>query len=91
MRNLGIAMVDGRAFFRSGWFDRVITVVRFERIQSASLSQSVFDRRARMATVSVDSAGTGKTSLQMPYMSREEAVDFHERLAQAAVATPFVW
>jgi putative membrane protein len=91
VRNLGAAVLDGRAFFRSGWFDRVTTVVRFERIQSARLSQTIFDRRTNMATVSVDSAGTGSGALQMPYLAREDAIDFHDNLSRAAVGTPFTW
>jgi putative membrane protein len=90
-RNLGAAIVDGRAFFRSGWFDRVTTVIRFERIQTASVSQNIFDRRTGMATVSVDSAGTGSSGLQMPYIRRDDAMLLHEQLARAAVGTPFTW
>jgi putative membrane protein len=91
VRNLGASMVDGRAFFRSGWLDRITTVVRFERIQSANFRQSFFDRRAGMATVSVDSAGAGTNALQMPYLPRDEALVFHERIARAAKAMPFTW
>ena len=91
VRNLGVALKDGRAFFRSGWFHHIVTVVRFERVQSTSFRESFFDRRTGMATVSVVSAGTGSGSLRMPLMRREEAVSVYGEIERSVSRTPFVW
>jgi putative membrane protein len=91
IRSLGAALVGDRVAFRSGWFHRVTTVVRFERIQSVALFQSLFDRRTDMAVVSVDTAGMGAGDLEMPYFPRAEAAALHAALARAAIRTPFTW
>ncbi|MES2523181.1 MAG: PH domain-containing protein [Gemmatimonadota bacterium] len=90
-RNLGFAMLGDRIAFRHGWLHQVITVARFERIQSSMFGQSFFDRRTGMASVSVDTAGLGATALTMPYLPREDALTLHGTLAGAAVRTPFTW
>jgi putative membrane protein len=91
IRNLGCAIVGDRIVFRSGWLHHVTTVAKFNRIQVASLEESPLDRRAGMATVSVDTAGLGSNALAMPYLARAEARELHATLAAAAVRTPFTW
>jgi putative membrane protein len=89
--NLGCAIVGDRVFFRSGWLHRVVSVARFERIQSALCLQSYFDRRTGMATVGVDTAGLGSNKLAMPYLPQATALEIQGRLAEAAIRTPFTW
>jgi putative membrane protein len=45
--------------FRSGVFTRKTSITFFEKIQGASVSQSPFDRRWGMGTLSVDTAAAG--------------------------------
>ena len=89
--NIGCAIVGDRVAFRSGWLHHVVSIARFERIQSAVCDQTPFDRRAGMASVGVDTAGMGQTGLSMPYLAEPVAVKLHAQLAQAAVQTPFTW
>jgi putative membrane protein len=63
--------------FRSGAWTRQISAVRCARIQVLRATQSPFDRRWRMATVAVDTAGAGAAehSISIPYQSTEQAMD----------------
>lgn len=90
-RQLGCAFVGDRVAFRSGWLHHVVSVARFERIQSAVFAQTLFDRRTRMARVGVDTAGMGQGELGMPYLPEAVALRLHARLTDAAVRTPFTW
>ncbi|HYW31251.1 MAG TPA: PH domain-containing protein [Gemmatimonas sp.] len=89
--HLGYARLGDRIAFRRGWLHRVVTVARFERIQSSQFTQSFFDRRTGMASVSVDTAGLGAGELTMPFLPREGALALHGTLAGAAARTPFTW
>ena len=72
VRHLGWAAGEGAVFFRSGWLWRELTVARFNKMQAVSLGESPFDRRARMASIRVDTAGAGNTShrVNIPYLAR---------------------
>jgi putative membrane protein len=79
--------------FRSGWWTRRASVVRFAKIQTVSLAQSPFDRRHDMARLAVDTAGAGKAGhrLHIPFLPQEQAASLHERLAQEAAQRNFRW
>lgn len=61
--------------YRSGIFNKKKSIAFCDRIQSASISQTPFDRRWNMATLSVDTAGSGpaKHSIEIPYLDQEVA------------------
>ncbi len=90
-RHLGCAIVGDRVAFRGGWLHHVVSVARFERIQSAVFAQTPFDRRTGMARVGVDTAGMGQGELSMPYLPEDVALRLHARLTDAAARTPFTW
>jgi putative membrane protein len=48
--------------FRTGWLTRRLTIVPRDRVQSLNVSESPFDRRRRMASLTVDTAGGGTRS-----------------------------
>ena len=79
--------------FRSGWWTRRVSIVRFAKIQTVSLAQSPFDRRHDMARLGVDTAGAGKVGhrLNIPFLPREVAVELHDRLATEAAKRSFRW
>jgi putative membrane protein len=91
--HLGWAVIDGAVLFRSGWIWRYLTVARFTKVQAVSMTQSPFDRRHRMASVRVDTAGAGDAShrVDIPYLSVEEANELFGQLATAAARTAFRW
>ena len=57
VKHLGWAVGDSAVLFRSGYLSREFTVARFNKIQAVTVAESPFDRRTRMASVRVDTAG----------------------------------
>jgi putative membrane protein len=84
---------DGAILFRSGYLWRHVTIARFTKIQAVTLSESPFDRRARMARVRVDTAGASDAShrVDVPYLARDTAARLFELLAGEAARTAFRW
>ena len=78
---------------RSGWIWRSVTLARANKIQSVSLHESPFDRRATMARVRVDTAGAGTAShrVNIPFLDRAGAAALADRLAAQAASTEFRW
>lgn len=93
VKHLGWAAGDQAVLFRSGWLWREVTVARFNKIQAVTLSESPFDRRARMASVRVDTAGAANAShrVDIPYLTRRTADELYRRLAGEAARTAFRW
>ena len=78
---------------RSGWLWRQATIARVNKIQSITLAESPFDRRAAMARVRVDTAGAGPLShrVDIPYLDRDVAGRLAARLATQAASSAFRW
>jgi putative membrane protein len=93
VKHLGWAVSDQAVLFRSGYLSRELTVARFNKIQAVTLGESLFDRRARMASVRVDTAGAADAShrVAIPYLARQTADDLYHRLAGEAARTAFKW
>jgi putative membrane protein len=92
-RHLGWSVIDGGVLFRTGWIWRHLTVARFSKVQAVTMTQSPFDRRHRMASVRVDTAGAGGAThrVDIPYLPVSTAQDLHAQLALAAANTSFRW
>jgi putative membrane protein len=91
--HLGWAVIDGAVLFRTGWVWRRETVARFSKVQAVSMAQSPFDRRHRMASIQVDTAGARDAShrVNIPYLPVETATELYEQLGTAAARTAFRW
>lgn len=90
--HLGWAVIDGAVLFRAGWIWRHLTVARFGKVQAVAMTQSPFDRRHRMASVRVDTAGAGDSHrVHIPYLPVDTATDLFARLGAAAARTAFRW
>jgi putative membrane protein len=70
-----------------------MTVARFSKVQAVSMTQSPFDRRHRMASIRVDTAGAGDAShrVHIPYLAIEQAAELFGHLGTAAARTAFRW
>ena len=92
-RSLGWAMTDDLVAFRSGWLWRHVTVAPLARVQTVAFHESPFDRRHRMATVRVDTAGAGDLShrVAIPYLGRDVAFTLWRELAHEAAVRRFRW
>ena len=92
VRRLSWAIAGDAVIVRGGWLWRHTTVARFTRIQGVTLAESPFDRRHRMASVHVDTAGAGSgDELAIPYLGRDVADALFQRLSAAAANTEFKW
>jgi len=93
LRHTRHAVEGGAVLYRSGWWRRRFSAVRFEKIQTLALRQSPFDRRARMAGVSVDTAGAGRIGhpVQVRYLAERTATELHDLLFREAGRTDFRW
>jgi putative membrane protein len=78
---------------RSGWLWRQVTVVPIAKIQVVGRVESPFDRRAAMAGIRVDTAGSASPAhrISIPYLARETAAALYGRLAAQTALTTFRW
>jgi putative membrane protein len=92
-RALGWAMTDDLVAFRSGWLWRHVTVAPLARVQTVAFHESPFDRRHRMASVRVDTAGGGNAShrIAIPFLGRDVAFTLWRQLAHEAAVRRFRW
>lgn len=93
VRYLAWAEADEVVLMRSGWIWEKVTIARANKIQSVTLHQSPFDRRAVMARVRVDTAGARELShrVDVPYLDLAVARGLYQRLATQAANTAFKW
>jgi putative membrane protein len=93
IKHMGWAMGEHAVVFRSGWVVRQLTVARFSKIQVVALGESPFDRRYRMASVYVDTAGAVDLShrVAIPYLTSDTAQSLHAQLVEEAERTAFRW
>jgi putative membrane protein len=68
---------------RDGWINRSWGLVDLRKVQALRISQSPFDRRARMATLWLDTAGASAADgvLRIRFLPENEARDLHDRIA----------
>jgi len=93
VEHAGWALAPEAVVYRSGWWTRRTSVVRYSKIQVLALGESPFDRRRRMATLQVDTAGAGRVghAMDMRYLDAAAAAATLDRLAQETRVRPFRW
>ncbi len=89
----GYALTAWGVLFRSGWWTRKLAIVPHARIQTVALAESPFDRRHRMASVRIDTAGAaaGGYTIAIPYLERTVAAEVVRRLYAEAGQRAFRW
>lgn len=80
------ALQPDALFFRHGWLTRKLVIVPRDRVQVVCLRESPFDRRHRMASVCVDTAGAGPRSdqIRVPYLDVDVARSLAAALYESA-------
>jgi len=89
-RHLGFAVGEEFFYVRRGWLSRVIWIVPVRNAQTIVVRQSPFDRRHRVATLMVDTAGqayTGGPSIRN--VPESEALTVARTLAHRAAQTRY--
>jgi putative membrane protein len=79
--------------FRSGVWTRATSATLGEKVQVVALSESPFDRRWKMASLSVDTAGAGPAGhrIRVPFLERAVADRLYEELAGEAGRSVLRW
>lgn len=91
-RHAGYAVVPGAVLYRSGWWVRQWSVVRFSKIQSVERRESPFDRRNAMASLKVDTAGGSRGhGIDIAFLDAPAATSLLGRLSAEAGRTSFRW
>jgi putative membrane protein len=90
---LGWAVTAHAVAYRSGWLWRYVTVAPFAKIQVVAVGETPFDRRHRMGSVRVDTAGAGSSShtIDIPYLAKGIAEDLAALLTSRAARTVYRW
>jgi putative membrane protein len=82
------ALQDDALFFRRGWLTRKLVIVPRNRVQVVCLGESPFDRRYRMASLRVDTAGAASPTdqIRIPYLDLDVARELARALETTAAA-----
>jgi putative membrane protein len=93
VKHAGYALAPEAVVYRSGWWTRKMSVVRYGKIQALALEESPFDRWNRMASIRVDTAGAGRVGhgVDIRYLEAEAAGTMMGRLAHETGVRPFRW
>ena len=92
-RHSGWALGERVVLFRRGWLFRRMAVVRIDKIQGVSIRETPFDRRHQMASLCIDTAGSGAgwRTVDIPLIARETASRLRELLFLKTARTDFHW
>lgn len=79
--------------FRSGAWTRQTTATFYDKIQVVTVNESPMDRRHRMASIAVDTAGAGPAQhvVRVPYLPREVATAMASEVYERTERTRFRW
>ena len=78
--NIGYSMGENNLMVMKGFWNRKTYAVPYFRVQNLVTSESVFQRRWELATVTVDTAGSRITNPQIVDLEKEQAYRNRDRL-----------
>ncbi|MEZ4651571.1 MAG: PH domain-containing protein [Candidatus Eisenbacteria bacterium] len=90
-RHLGYAVTSEAVFARHGWLYGRTQIVRLSKIQTASVVESPFDRKWKMASLVVETASPTGGSLEVPYLPADVAQELQRHLSREASRRQFHW
>jgi len=79
--------------YRKGWFNRKTLYLPIRNVQNVTLTQNPFDRRHRMGSVTIDTAGQTNTGggTVIRHLPIGDAVILQRRLARRVASMKFDW
>jgi putative membrane protein len=92
-RHLGYTVHGDYFLERKGWYKESITIVPLRNIQSVVFTQNPLERRAGLATLTVEVGGSDHTggAPPLPYLTLKTASQLHRELTVGAAGRPFTW
>lgn len=93
VRHAAYALTPWGIVFKSGWLNRTVRMVPYEKIQTVVTAESPFDRRSGMASVRIDTAGgeRGGYTIDIPFLDQDIAANVAGHLSQRSQSTAFRW
>jgi len=93
VKHRGYALTPSAFLVREGWYTRKRVIIPYSKIQTVSLGRSPFDRRHRMATLRVVTAGPtpGTPSVHVPFLTLSVALRILQRLRLEAESHELQW
>lgn len=79
--------------YRKGVFFHSISIVKISKIQNISYLQTPFDRRNKMARITVDTAGSNPVTqdINLHYLDTNKVLKIQDFLAKEVSESKFVW
>ncbi|MCF6299871.1 MAG: PH domain-containing protein [Proteobacteria bacterium] len=79
--------------FRSGIFFHKISIVKLSKVQTFTQSESPFDRRNKMACITVDTAGSNMAAhnVHIHYLDKDKILNLKKQLSERVSQSQFVW
>lgn len=87
-RRWGWAFTGTELHVAHGWLTHVHTIVPVRRVQHIDLSQGPIERRHRVATLVLHTAGTEHSEVVLPGLSREEAERIRDAIRAGVAQSP---
>ena len=93
VKHTAYALTPWGVVFKTGWWTRTMKIIRYSKIQTVARAESPFDRRHRMASVRVDTAGAEAAvpTIDIPYLEAAVADEVASRLYGEASRRAFHW
>lgn len=79
-RRWGYVFTDRELHVASGWLVRIHTVVPVSRVQHIDVSQGPLERGAGVATLTLHTAGTERSLVVLPGISRQRAEEIRDAI-----------
>lgn len=78
---------------RTGVIAKRLTITLFAKVQTAEVVENIFDRRWKMASFRVDTAGAGPAGhrIELRYLARDAAATLRQAISANAERTGFRW
>ena len=93
VKNAAYALMPWGIAFKNGWWDRTIKIVRYGKIQTVERGETPFDRRSRMASVRIDTAGAERIghTIEIPFLDAPVATAVAQHLSAETGQHTFHW
>lgn len=93
IKNTGYFLSEKMAAFKSGVIFKKETYVRLPKVQTVRLKENLFDRRHKMATLELDTAGAthGAHHVEIPYLNYDVSEKLYRQISTRIKNNAFEW